>query len=96
MGRHALSEALPELRRELESSGLTFDKLELDTSSRDGGRSAQQLLQDARAGQQGSPGQRGQDEARPRTWGAAPDLRADGAATPTPDQSASSGVDVRV
>ncbi|PZA18906.1 flagellar hook-length control protein FliK, partial [Modestobacter versicolor] len=44
-GRHALREALPELRRDLEAAGLSFDKLEVDTSTRDGGpgsRTAQQ------------------------------------------------------
>ena len=60
-GRHALREALPDLRRELESAGLTFDRLELDADRRDGGaslRGAQQQL-DSRAGQQGGSGQPG-------------------------------------
>jgi flagellar hook-length control protein FliK len=96
-GRHALREALPELRRELESAGLTFDRLELDTS-RDGGanlRSSQQQL-DARAGQQGGSDQPGRQDSRPRAWGSSPDRLGEGPAALTTDQSASSGVDVRV
>ena len=96
-GRHALTEALPELRRDLESAGLTFDRLAVDTASRDGGtspRSQQQVL-DARTGQQGSSGQPGQQEAPSRTWGSSPDHRGEGSPAPT-HESASSGVDVRV
>jgi flagellar hook-length control protein FliK len=98
-GRHALTEALPELRRELESAGLSFDKLEVDTSNRDAGaglRNSQQQLLDARAGQQGSSGQPGQQEPRARAWGSSPDSPGEGSAALTSDQSTSSGVDVRV
>jgi flagellar hook-length control protein FliK len=93
-GRHALTEALPELRRDLESAGLTFDRLSVDASSRDGGTSprTQQQVLDARTGQQGSSGQPGQQQ--PRAWGT-PDQRGEGS-TPLTSESASSGVDVRV
>ncbi|WP_222192281.1 flagellar hook-length control protein FliK [Modestobacter italicus] len=95
LGRHALLDALPDLRRDLEGAGLSLSKLDVGTST-DGGsgsRAAQQLL-DARAGHQGSSGQPGQQA--PRTWGSVPDaVAADG--TPlTTDQSTSPGVDVRV
>jgi flagellar hook-length control protein FliK len=98
-GRHALTEALPELRRELEGAGLSFDKLVVDPSNRDAGaglRNPQQQLLDARAGQQGSSGQPGQQEPRARSWGSSPDSPGEGAAALTTDQSTSSGVDVRV
>jgi flagellar hook-length control protein FliK len=94
-GRHALAEALPELRRELESAGLSFAKLEVSTSGGDAGtglRNAQQQL-DARAGQQGS-GQPGQQDPRPRTWGAAPDRLGEGGTARATDPSTSPGVDV--
>jgi flagellar hook-length control protein FliK len=98
-GRHALRDALPELRRELEGAGLSFNTLEVDTSSRDAGaslRNTQQQLLDARAGQQGFSGQPGQQDSRTRAWGAAPGPRAEDGAALTTDQSTSSGVDVRV
>ncbi|MCW2577471.1 MAG: Flagellar hook-length control protein, partial [Modestobacter sp.] len=94
-GRHALVDALPELRRELEDAGLSFSKLEVDTSGGDSGaslRNAQQQLLDARAGQQGASGQQ---VPRPRTWGAAPD-QLEGSPALTSAQPTSSGVDVRV
>ena len=96
VGRHALQDALPELRRELESAGLSFTKLEVDTSTRDDGSRTAQQLSDPRAGQQGSSGRSDQPVPRPRTWGSAPDRVAEGSAAPTTDQSAPSGVDVRV
>jgi flagellar hook-length control protein FliK len=98
-GRHALLDALPELRRELESAGLTFTRLEVDTSNRDAGaglRNPEQQLLDARAGQHGSSGQPGQQESRARTWSSAPDRLGAGSAALTTSQSTSSGVDVRV
>jgi len=95
-GRHALLDALPDLRRDLEGAGLSFSKLEVGASNDpgSGARSAQQQLLDARAGQQGSSGSPGQHS--PRTWGSVPDsVAADG--TPlTTDLSTSAGVDVRV
>jgi flagellar hook-length control protein FliK len=97
-GRQALLGALPELRRELEGAGLTFSKLEVDTSGGDSGaglRNAQQQLLDAHAGQQGGSGQPGQQVPRPRTWGAGPD-HLEGSTALSTDQSTSSGVDVRV
>ena len=95
-GRHALLEALPDLRRDLEGAGLSLSRLDVGTSTDAGPdpRSAQQQLLDARAGQQGSAGQPGQQVPRPRTWGSVPDA-VDG--TPlTTTSSASAGVDLRV
>ncbi|WP_299953755.1 flagellar hook-length control protein FliK [uncultured Modestobacter sp.] len=95
-GRQALVDALPDLRRDLEGAGLSLSKLDVGTGtgSDSGSRAAQQQLLDARAGQQGSSGQPGQQA--PRTWGSVPDaVAADG--TPlTTARSTSSGVDVRV
>ena len=96
-GRHALLDALPDLRRDLEGAGLSLSTLEVDTATGDSGpRSAQQQLLDARAGQQGAAGQPGQQSPRGRAWGAAPEPLAAGTPAATTDQSASSGVDVRV
>ena len=96
-GRHALLEALPDLRRDLQGAGLSLSSLEVGTTTGDpGSRSAQQQLLDARAGQQGAGGQSGQQSARGRAWGTAPDHVAAGTPTTTTDQSTSSGVDVRV
>jgi flagellar hook-length control protein FliK len=96
-GRHALLDALPELRRELEGAGLTFSRLEVDTSHRDAGlHNGQQQLLDARAGQQGSSGRPGQQESRARAWGSSPDRLGEGSPALATDQSTSSGVDVRV
>jgi flagellar hook-length control protein FliK len=96
-GRHALLDALPELRRELEGAGLSFNKLEVDNTNRDAGlRNGQQQLLDARAGQQGSSGQPGQQESRARAWGSSPDRPGEGSPALATDQSTSSGVDVRV
>ncbi|MGY1854873.1 flagellar hook-length control protein FliK [Modestobacter sp. SYSU DS0290] len=105
-GRHALTDALPELRRELEAAGLTLGRLAVDATTADLSstlRSAQQQLLDARAGQQGQlsgqqtsgqQGQPGQPDARPRGWDSPADQHGGAAATPTTDQSTSTGVDV--
>jgi flagellar hook-length control protein FliK len=96
-GRHALADALPELRRELEGAGLSFSRLQVDTSSDGAGlRNAQQQLLDARAGQQGFSGQPGQQDSRARGWGSSSAPLGEGSAALTTDQSTSSGVDVRV
>jgi len=100
-GRHALLDALPDLRRDLEGAGLSFSKLEVGASSDagSGARAAQQQLLDARAGQpgssgQGSSGQPGQQA--PRTWGSVPDAAAADGTPLTTNLSTSAGVDVRV
>ncbi len=93
-GRAALLDALPELRRDLESAGLVTAKLEV---SKDSGGS---WLDRHNAGQQDQPGsgerpgQHGQPDGRSRPW-----LRpADSGETRTVPTTgtASSGVDVRV
>ncbi|MGY2081460.1 flagellar hook-length control protein FliK [Modestobacter sp. SYSU DS0657] len=101
-GRHALTDALPELRRELEGAGLTLGRLAVDDTTADLGstlRSAQQQLLDARAGQQGqgsASGQQGQPgEQGPGTRTARdPEHRGEGSPALATEQSASSGVDV--
>jgi flagellar hook-length control protein FliK len=95
-GRHALTDALPELRRELEGSGLSFSRLTVDPDApRDGaagGRTAEQLFADLR----GNGGQQqGQSPNRSRAWTTTGTSPGEGPA-PAPHPSASSGVDVRV
>jgi len=96
-GRHALAEALPDLRRDLESAGLSFSRLAVDPDApRDGGpggRAAdQQLFGDLR----GNGGQQqGQASARSRGWAPSDTSPGEGS-TPAARPSASSGVDVRV
>ncbi|OMQ14566.1 hypothetical protein A7K94_0215725, partial [Modestobacter sp. VKM Ac-2676] len=101
-GRHALTDALPELRRELEAAGLTLGRLAVDATTADLDstlRSAQQQLLDARAGQQGQTtgqqGQPGQQDSRPRGWDSPADQRGEAAPAPATDQSAPAGLDVR-
>jgi len=93
-GRHALTDALPELRRELESAGLSFSRLAVDPDApRDGGgsRTAEQLLADLR----GNGGQQGQTPHRSRGWTTTDTSPGEGSA-PAARPSASSGVDIRV
>jgi flagellar hook-length control protein FliK len=96
-GRHALAEALPELRRELEAAGVTVQRLEVGADAGTSGgsdpwaRAVQQQLADPQGGQQRAPG----DARR----GAAPitgDPPGEAVAARASDLSASSGVDVRV
>jgi flagellar hook-length control protein FliK len=94
-GRHALTDALPDLRRDLEGAGLTISRLQVDADGTRGNgqdtRSAQQLLADARGngGQQAPPQQ-------PRGWAAPGSHLADAGPVLTHHSSASSGVDIRV
>ena len=96
-GRHALAEALPELRRELESVGLSVQRLEVSTGSGSGGdadpwaRAAQQQLTDAQGGQQRRPTDTGRGTAT-----ASGDHQGEGITASASDLSTSSGVDVRV
>ena len=96
-GRHALAEALPDLRRELEASGLSVQRLEVGTDAGTSGgadpwaRASQQQLGDAQGGQQRRPADSGRGPASVpgHHLGA-------GAAAHASDLSTSSGVDVRV
>lgn len=96
-GRHALADALPELRRDLEGAGLSFSRLAVDPDApRDGGpgnRTAEQQLADNRG--DGGQQQRS-DSQRPRAWGSAGASLGDAGPSPTAHSSASTGVDVRV
>jgi flagellar hook-length control protein FliK len=90
-GREALMAALPDLRRDLESAGLTCNRLDVD---RDTGGSWT-------AQQQGSPsdggGRPGQGENRPRPWVRPADLgEGRPVLTPTSAMSSAAGLDVRV
>jgi flagellar hook-length control protein FliK len=88
-GRAALLDALPDLRRDLESSGLTCSKLDVDRDSGSTGTWSQQR-QDAEQ----RPPARDSGDARGRSWqrGAEPD----GGGAATTGSTTSSGLDVRV
>jgi flagellar hook-length control protein FliK len=92
-GRAALLEALPDLRRDLQSAGLTLSKLDVsrDTS---GSFTAQQQA----PGQQWGQGSQQRGEARPASWLRSTPDPGEGrqARTATTSSSASPGVDVRV
>jgi len=93
MGRAALLDGLPDLRRDLESAGLTCSRLEVD---RDTGGSW--LARHSGQGQQGQPDRGGQQTAgenRSRPRGAHADSPVSGM-TSTSHRSTSSGVDYRV
>jgi flagellar hook-length control protein FliK len=96
-GRHALVEALPDLRRDLEAAGIALNRLEVGADADGDGspwaRAAQQQLADSRSGQQGRPGQ---PPAGSRSWATTNDHPGEGTSASTSDLSASSGVDVRV
>ena len=84
-GRAALLDALPDLRRDLESSGLTCSKLDVDRESGNSWTSSQQQSAEQRAREAGT----GRD--RPWLRGSEPD-----GARPAPVvHPASSGLDVR-
>ena len=96
-GRHALADALPELRRDLESAGLSFSRLAVDPDAPgDGGpgnRTTEQLLADMR----GNGGQQQRnDSSRSRTWAPSGAPLGEAGPAPTAHSSASTGVDVRV
>jgi flagellar hook-length control protein FliK len=93
-GRAALLDALPDLRRDLESAGLTTSKVEV---ARDSGGSWLDRHAAGQQAQQGSgdrPGQQGAPDGRSRSWL----TPADSGETRTVPSTgtASSGVDVRV
>jgi flagellar hook-length control protein FliK len=96
-GRAALLDALPDLRRDLEASGLTCSKLSVDRDQAGSGQSqAQAGWQQAQqqAGGQGRGGAHGSADDRGRPWlrGADPD---GGRPAAAPVHPASSGLDVR-
>jgi hypothetical protein len=96
-GRHALADALPDLRRDLEGAGLSFSRLAVDPDApRDGGpgsRTAEQQLADMR----GDGGQRQRhDSPRSRAWATPGAPFGEAGPVPAAHSSASSGVDVRV
>ena len=84
-GRAALLEALPDLRRDLESSGLTCSKLDVGRDNGNAWTSSQQQGAEQRAREAGRP--RALVAARPRTRRSRPAPVA---------HSPSSGLDVRV
>ena len=88
-GRAALLEALPDLRRDLASAGLTCSNASVDRDAGASWASAQQQGTGERAGQQGQPDGRG----RPWLRGAEADP---GRSAPGTTAIPSSGLDVRV
>jgi flagellar hook-length control protein FliK len=96
MGRAALLDGLPDLRRDLETAGLNPARLEVD---RDTGGSwlsrhaAQQQAEQQGFGHRGGQQDRGDNRSRP--WGSPADTAVSGP-TPPRNRSTSSGVDVRV
>jgi flagellar hook-length control protein FliK len=95
MGRAALLDGLPDLRRDLEAAGLSCSRLEVDRDT--GGSWLARHSAEQQAQQQGS-GDRGRQDRgdnRSRPWGAPADTAVSGP-TPTSQRSTSSGVDLRV
>ncbi|TFV52940.1 flagellar hook-length control protein FliK [Blastococcus sp. TF02A-35] len=97
-GRLALLDALPELRRDLESAGLSPSRVEVDADA--GGSwlakhaAEQQAHQQSQQHGSGGRGAENQAGERSRSWGLPADS---GEGRPQPSQrSTSSGVDVRV
>jgi flagellar hook-length control protein FliK len=93
LGRAALLDGLPDLRRDLEGAGLNCSRLEVDRDT--GGswlarHSAQQQADQQSFGQRGGQ-DRGQDRSRP--WGVPADSPVSGP-TPPRNRSTSSGVDL--
>jgi flagellar hook-length control protein FliK len=99
-GRAALLEALPDLRRELESAGLSTSRMEVDRDTGGGWldrhAAEQQAQQQEMAQQQGFGGRSGhpdRGDVRSRPWGGPADS---GDNDPTTvNRSTSSGVDYR-
>ncbi|WP_369131847.1 flagellar hook-length control protein FliK [Modestobacter sp. I12A-02662] len=95
-GRQALLEALPDLRRELETAGLSLNRLEVGTDAGDDAswtRAGQQQLPDPRGGSQG---QSGRPPADGSGWVRDDDQNGAGTPVRAADPSTSRGVDVRV
>jgi flagellar hook-length control protein FliK len=94
-GRAALLDALPELRRDLESAGLSCSKLEVDRGTGDSRFSGQSTQHSDRQQAFGDRGGQARGDARSRPWLGAADTQASGP-TPASQRTTSSGVDVRV
>jgi flagellar hook-length control protein FliK len=104
-GREALMAALPDLRRDLQSAGLSCSRLDVDrdtggswTSQQNSQQASQQAQQQAaqqQAAQQQAGDRAGGTGRGARPWVRPTDLGA-GRPAPASDVSASSGVDVRV
>jgi flagellar hook-length control protein FliK len=94
-GRAALLDALPDLRRDLETAGLSCSRLDVDRNT-GGSWSAPQSS--PQWGQREGFGDRGQQQGREnpsRPWLRTADT-GDSRPAPSPKRSTSSGVDVRV
>jgi flagellar hook-length control protein FliK len=91
-GRAALLDALPDLRRDLQSAGLTCSRLDVDRDT--GGSWSTQQQATAQQGHSGQHGQSDRGDARTRPWLRPADLGAVRPAPIHPSSSASSGVDV--
>jgi flagellar hook-length control protein FliK len=97
-GRAALLDALPDLRRDLESAGLNPSRLDVARDTGGSWLDRHAAQQQAAAGQQGfgdRGGQQDRAEGRSRPWAGAADTGGSGP-TPISNRSTSSGVDVRV
>jgi flagellar hook-length control protein FliK len=96
-GRHALTEALPDLRRDLEAAGLTFSRLEVGAGGGGDGPGSRTAQQQLLADLMGNGGQQrsGGSDARPRAWAPPGTHLGEGGPVLTSTTSASSGVDVR-
>jgi flagellar hook-length control protein FliK len=90
-GRAALLDALPDLRRELQSAGITGSRLDV---SRDTGGSWS--TQQQTGGQAWQQGQQHRGEPRPGQWPRTPDFGEGRPAPISTSSSTSTGVDVRV
>jgi flagellar hook-length control protein FliK len=98
MGRAALLDGLPDLRRDLEAAGLGVTRLEVDRDT--GGswlarHSAEQQAQQHTGQGSGDRGRQDRGENRSRPWGTPADTAVSGP-TPSSQRSTSSGVDLRV
>ena len=95
-GRHALADALPDLRRDLEAAGITLNRLEVGADTGGGGSPWARAGQQQLAGSPGGQGRPGQPGGNPRGWARTGDHPGEGTPAPISDLSASRGVDVRV
>ena len=97
LGRAALMDALPELRRDLEAAGLSPSRVEVDADADAGGSWLARHTAEQQAGPGSGDRGRQQDDAgdRSRSWGRPADS-GEGRPRPPATGSTSSGVDLRV
>jgi flagellar hook-length control protein FliK len=95
MGRAALLDGLPDLRRDLESAGLTCSRLEVDRDTGGSWLARHSAQQGPQQGFGDRGGRHTPGENRSRPWGAPADTAVSGP-TSTTNRSTSSGVDYRV